>query len=106
MRQCYEKLVRDRIPEIMEREGIRYEIEVLTEELYWEALRKKLVEEAHEVATAGPDELIHELADVHEVLEALQASHGITPDEVDALRKRRREERGGFARKIFLRWTD
>ena len=81
MRKRYEKLVRDRIA-------------------------KKLVEEAHEVAAAGPDELIHELADVHEVLEALQASHEITPDEVDALRKRRREERGGFARKIFLRWTD
>ena len=54
MPQCYEKLVRDRIPEIMEREGIRYEIEVLTEELYWEALRKKLVEEAHGLPQQGP----------------------------------------------------
>ncbi|MCI0711669.1 MAG: nucleoside triphosphate pyrophosphohydrolase [Chloroflexi bacterium] len=62
-RREYNKLVRDNIPEIIAANG--------------QALRQKLVEEAQEVLQAKPDELVNELADVYEVLDALIAAYDL-----------------------------
>lgn len=103
----YDKLIRDRIPEIMDRAGVAYEIDTLDEVAYVAALRTKLVEEAQEAAEAPTDpELIKELGDVLEVVAALTAAAGLDPDEVEAVRVRRRQERGGFERRIRLIRTE
>ncbi len=69
-------------------------------------LRMKLVEEAHEVAAAKGQDLVTELADVMEVLDAVLEVHRIRWDEVQAVQAVRRQERGGFTRRLTLLWTD
>jgi len=103
----YDKLIRDRIPEIMDDAGVSYEIETLDDEAFERALRAKLVEEAGEAAVAaGQGDLAKELADLLEVVRALMKATGLDPENVETLRERRRIERGGFARRLWLRCTD
>jgi predicted house-cleaning noncanonical NTP pyrophosphatase (MazG superfamily) len=105
MRIEYAKLVRDRIPEIIRREGSQCEVVPLAEDDYRQALRDKLVEEAREAAEADPAHLLIELADLSEVMDALMASYSIAPEAVRAAQERRRVERGGFAQRLRLLWT-
>jgi predicted house-cleaning noncanonical NTP pyrophosphatase (MazG superfamily) len=107
VRTTYGKLIRDRIPEILEAEGLRYEIGRLDDEAFKAALLAKLVEEAGEAADAADaDALARELADLYEVIDAVIELHGLDPAAVRALQARRREERGGFERRLALRWTE
>ncbi|MFU8889607.1 MAG: nucleotide pyrophosphohydrolase [Trueperaceae bacterium] len=107
MRTTYDKLIRDRIPEILEAEGLRYEVAPLDGEAFRAALLAKLREEAGEAADAADaDALARELADLYEVIDAVLELHGLDRDAVRALQARRREERGGFARRLVLRWTE
>ena len=98
----YNKLVRDRIPEIIRQSGINCEIAVLSDAEYRIALRLKLIEEATEVAEANENELVTELADLYEVIDALMASYGISGDRILNAQAKRRETRGGFTEKIML----
>lgn len=77
MRKEYDKLVRDRIPEIIRRGGRQCGVEVMPEGKYIQALKDKLIEEAKEAATTGADDLVKELADLYEVMDALMAACGI-----------------------------
>ena len=77
MRKEYDKLVRDRIPEIIRQDGRQCGVEVMPEDEYVQALKDKLVEESQEAAVAGPDDLVKELADLYEVVDALMAACGI-----------------------------
>ncbi|HHX45357.1 MAG TPA: nucleoside triphosphate pyrophosphohydrolase [Chloroflexi bacterium] len=106
MRIAYDKLVRDRIPEVIRTSGRRCGTRVLEEEEYRTALRQKLVEEAREAARAGPEELAGELVDILELIDALLAAEGIDAAAVGELRARKREERGGFEERICLLWTE
>ena len=94
----YNKLVRDKIPEILDGKGVRYEKRIASNEEYKEELIKKLGEETEEFLKAG---VLEELADVIEVIEALKK----LPDyeNVEELRKKKLEERGGFDQKIILK---
>lgn len=96
--ESYNKLVRDKIPDILDRKGIAYEKRTASPEEYRQELIKKLSEEASEFAEAGSPE---ELADVLEVIEALR----ILPEyaDVEELRIKKRAERGGFAERIILK---
>lgn len=98
----YNKLVRDRIPEIIRESGIECEVAVLSDAEYCQALRQKLIEEAAEVAEADGEDLIAELADLYEVIDALMTSYGISGDRILNAQAKRRETRGGFAQKIML----
>ena len=98
----YHKLVRDRIPEIIRENGIECEVTVLSDAEYCQALRQKLMEEAGEVVEAEGEDLVAELADLYEVIDALMASSGISGDRILEAQVKRREERGGFAQKIML----
>lgn len=102
MKNTYNKLVRDKIPDIIEASGNQCEIATLCDRDYQEALRQKLMEEAREVATASPSELIKELADLYEVLDALITTTGISEEMILTEQRIRREERGGFQKKILL----
>src|SRR5437879_587702 len=96
MRKTYDKLVRDRIPEIIRKAGGACQTTTMVDEEYRAALLAKLVEEAQEAAGAGADELITELADLLEVTEATISAHGLSREAVEGERQRRRLERGGF----------
>jgi len=102
MRKEYNKLVRDRIPEIIRQDGRDCEIAVMSEEEYLQALREKLVEEAQEAAEADPAKLVTELADLREIMDALMAAYGIEQAGMLAEQKQRRIERGGFSQRIRL----
>lgn len=106
MRRDYNKLVRDRIPEIIQASGKRCAVETMTATEYHQALLEKLVEEAQEACQAPPDELVTELADLHEVLAALMAAWQIDPEQVQQVQRQRRAERGGFDQRLRLLWTE
>lgn len=95
MRKTYNKLIRDRIPEIMDAAGVEDRVSVMTEAEYRRALLDKVLEEAREVAAASPTEIVKEIADLQEVLEALLRAINLTPEELETLRAQRRAERGG-----------
>ncbi len=95
----YDKLVRDRIPEIVAKDGKVAATHVATDEEYAAKLREKLQEEVAEYLASGAAD---ELADIAEVLRALAAAQGVDQATLDALRDRKAEERGGFSKRIIL----
>ena len=103
MHQYPNKLVRDRIPEIIRAAGNTCEIEVLSDDDYKMALRDKLMEEAKEAAAAADVEtMMTELADLYEVITALMAVYKISPEAVRSKQMWRRERRGAFRKRIRL----
>ncbi|MBD1222142.1 nucleoside triphosphate pyrophosphohydrolase [Virgibacillus halodenitrificans] len=99
----YHKLVRDRIPEIIQSTGKELKTEILNDARYIEELKKKLTEEVTEYQEATSDEeALEELADVLELMHALAKQHGATIDEVEKIRKDKAEKRGAFNEKIYL----
>lgn len=97
--KAYGKLVRDRIPELIERQGKAPILRVLEGDEYVACLRQKLREEADEYLASGQ---LEELADLLEVILALLQVEGLTFRELNRLRLRKRTERGGFDRRLFL----
>jgi predicted house-cleaning noncanonical NTP pyrophosphatase (MazG superfamily) len=106
MRRNYNKLVRDRIPEIIQASGKRYSVETMPDAEYRQALLEKLVEEAQEARQANPDALMTELADLQEVIGAVMAACGISPQAVQQVQDQRHAERGSFERRLRLLWTE
>ncbi|TVR16567.1 MAG: nucleotide pyrophosphohydrolase [Phormidium sp. GEM2.Bin31] len=100
--QYPQKLVRDRIPEIIENSGQQCQIEHLNPDDYRQALRDKLIEEAQEAAEADDDHLLSELADLTEVIDALLTSYKISPESLKKRQQQRHQERGGFEQQIRL----
>lgn len=100
MEKLYNKLVRDKIPEIIERDGKRCEIESLSEKDYIEALDKKIGEELTEYLS---EPCLEELADLIEVIYAATVARGFTLEELEKARQSKAEKRGGFEKRIFLK---
>ncbi|HEU4514038.1 MAG TPA: nucleoside triphosphate pyrophosphohydrolase [Nocardioidaceae bacterium] len=97
------KLVRDRIPEVIEGRGGQAVSHVLEDDdAYRAALLDKLVEEAEEVRDAPVEALLDEAADVYEVLLALAVSQGWTSEQIARRAEEKRAERGGFAGRVWL----
>lgn len=97
--KVHNKLVRDKIPEIIEAAGKKCVTHILTEEEYIEALETKLNEEVEEYQE---DKNLEEMADVLEVLQALCVARGYTLEELEAMRAKKADERGGFGERVFL----
>jgi predicted house-cleaning noncanonical NTP pyrophosphatase (MazG superfamily) len=99
----HNKLIRDRIPDIIEKIGKQYTSRILDNQEYLNELRKKVYEELDEYIHAKSQaETIAELVDVLEVIYALAEYHGVTKDEIEEIRKRKVEEKGGFKQKVYL----
>lgn len=102
MDRVYNKLVRDKIPEIIKASGE----EPVTRELdfneYKLALETKLKEECQEVLTASGEERINEISDVLEVLRALAKLENATLNDVIIIADKKKDERGAFEKRIFL----
>ena len=108
-RLLYYKLIRDRIPEIIEQDGRIFKTLVMSEDEYRLALANKLSEEALEVMEAVSrdiDSLPKELADLYEVIDSLVAAFNLDPDAIRELQQQRRIKRGGFDKRLKLLWTD
>ena len=95
----HDKLVRDKIPEIIAKQGKRPVTHIAAKGEYDKRLREKLKEEATEFYASGRPE---ELADVLEVVHALCKSIGISYESVEQTRVKKAEERGSFDKRIVL----
>ena len=96
----YNKLVRDRIPEIIEASGKTCATEILSDEAYLRLLDAKLDEE---LAEYHSDQNIEELADLLEVIYAAAMARGYTLEQLESVRAAKAEKRGAFANKILLK---
>jgi predicted house-cleaning noncanonical NTP pyrophosphatase (MazG superfamily) len=96
--ETYNKLVRDKIPDILDQKAVPYEKRIASDEEYKQELIKKLREEIEEFQEAGD---IEELADVLEVIRALEK----LPEyqHVEEIRKKKAEEKGAFEKRIILK---
>ena len=95
----YHKLVRDKIPELIEKEGKQSVCSVLSDEAYLEFLDQKLSEELEEYLE---DKSMEELADLLEVMMAVAKARGSSIEEVERIRQQKADKRGGFEKKILL----
>lgn len=103
MKKEYKKLVRDRIPEIIRKKGGVPKVRTLGEAEYLSELKKKFQEELSEYLSAETSEArLEEMADIFEVITALNEAEGRDIEQVIAVQKKKREERGAFKEKIFL----
>ena len=98
--KTYHKLVRDRIPEIIEADGKTCVCETLSDEEYIRLLDQKLNEE---LAEYQESKSLEELADLLEVMQAVVRARGWTLDELEQVRTDKAAERGGFTKKILLK---
>lgn len=96
----YDKLIRDKIPEIIEESGKKCVVEVLDNETYIEYLDKKLDEE---LAEYQADKSLGELADLLEVMYAVTQARGYTIEQLEKARKDKAEKRGGFRKRLKLK---
>jgi predicted house-cleaning noncanonical NTP pyrophosphatase (MazG superfamily) len=97
-----DKLIRDKLPEIMQKEGTNACIRVMERDEYIARLKDKLFEESGEVATVSDNlEIMNELADLLEVMMALAEACGIPFSNVVAAGALKKAEKGGFDAKIY-----
>lgn len=99
-RIIYNKLVRDKIPEIIEADGKACEIDILTDSEYINKIDEKLDEE---LAEYHKDQNLEELADLLEVIHAATVARGYSIEELEALRAQKAEKRGKFEKGFFLK---
>jgi len=95
----YNKLVRDKIPEIIRIIGDTPKTMTLDDETYFHCLNQKLKEEVDEYLEECS---ACELADILEVIYAIAAYKNLTPSDLENIRLKKHDERGGFSDKVFL----
>ena len=88
----YDKLVRDKIPEIIEKSGKKCVVEVMDKETYIQYLDRN-----------QSDKSIEELADLLEVMQAVAVARGYSAEELDNVRKEKATNRGGFEKRLLLK---
>lgn len=99
----YNKLVRDRIPEIIKSQGKTCEVEILDDEAYLKALEDKLLEEVNEYRESHKDE---ELVDIFTTFMYILIAKDIDMDALNRLVFAKGKKRGFFDDKVFLKWVD
>ncbi|MFA5031337.1 MAG: nucleoside triphosphate pyrophosphohydrolase [Patescibacteria group bacterium] len=102
-KKYHRKLVRDRIPEIIEKNGDEVYTKILTLKQYQRELKKKIAEEAKEVIKAKTKtDVIEELADILECVDTLSESYGVPRYALERTQREKRARRGGFKKRIYL----
>lgn len=99
----YNKLVRDRIPEVITSNGGIPKVRRLPASKLAAALKDKLLEESAELWQAKTrDDVVAEMADIREILDALCVQSEIDPREVAKVQRAKRAKRGGFVEGLWL----
>ncbi len=98
----YDKLVRDKIPEIIKKSGITPVIHTASDVEYCSKLKKKLHEEVGELERCDPVCIAEELADVLEVIYAISDYYGVDKKELERIRQEKAITRGSFKERIIL----
>ena len=99
----HNKLVRDKIPDIIKNTGKIHHCRILSDEEYLSELDRKLNEECAEYQA---DKSLEELADMLEVMYAIAEARGYSVAELERVRAEKAENRGGFKEKIYLESVD
>lgn len=107
MRIKYEKLVRDKIPNVIANSGKKFQAHKLgnsglENDFYHVLLQRKLKEECKEYFES---ENIEELADIYEVIMAIANYHGLEMIDIINIANDKYEERGGFEDRVYLEWV-
>ena len=97
--KIYNKLVRDKIPEIIENDNKTCSTRIVDDKEYLDSLNTKLQEELKEYLES---EEVEELADLEEVLRAVLKAKGVEYSDFEKIRLSKVEKRGAFDKKIFL----
>ena len=95
----YNKVIRDKIPEIIADSGKKCNTKQLDDKSFLTELEKKLTEEVNEYSESKD---VEELADLLEVIYRISELRGVNSDELDKIRKNKAEKRGKFNSNLFL----
>ncbi len=95
----YHKAIRDKIPEIIKKDGYSCNVKTLSDEEFLVEIEKKLSEE---VAEYQSDKNPEELADIVEVIYRIAEMRGVSKEELEKIRIKKVEERGSFENNLFL----
>lgn len=95
----YNKLVRDKIPEIIKARGEKFKIHIAGDREYWKKLKKKLLEEIKEFEK---NETACEMADILEIIDAICKYKKFNRRKLEIVKKEKAKKRGGFEKKIIL----
>lgn len=95
----YNKLVRDKIPEYIQKKGGKPVFRLASTDEYWNKLKEKLLEEVEEF---NRDENIEEIADILEVIEAIIKHKNFKRKHIDTVKLTKVQEKGGFKKRIIL----
>ena len=95
----YNKAIRDKIPEIIQESGEKCNIQTLSDEKFLVEIEKKLSEEVTEYQN---DKNPEELTDILEVVYRIAQLKGISKQELEQIRIKKLQDRGGFDKNLFL----
>lgn len=99
----YNKLVRDKILEIIEADGTKYNSRILEPQELLTEVKGKMTEEAKEFQDAeSVQDSIEELADILELVHTALSVMDVTYEELESIRKQKKSKRGGFEKGIYL----
>jgi len=99
----YNKLIRDRIPEIIKEAGWKPTVRTLRKSEFLKAVRKKVFEEAEELIQSKDKKgIIDEIVDIQELLDVLALEIGLPKPKIKKLQIAKRKKRGGFKKRLFL----
>lgn len=99
----YNKLVRDQIPQIIEKSGSKFTTRILHASEHIREIKKKLEEEVHEyLETTNAQDALEELADILELIHAALPIHEATFEDLEKIRVEKKEISGGFEEGIYL----
>ena len=100
MKEEFYKLVRDKVPEILKKEGAVVQYQIMEDKYYRHELFLKLHEETEELMDDPHD--IEEYADILEVLDCIMKLNGVSFEQVMKVKEEKRIKKGSFTDKIFL----
>ena len=95
----FNKVIRDKIPEIIQKDGYTCNIQTLSDEKFLVEIEKKLSEEVTEYQN---DKNPEELADILEVIYRIAQLKGISKEELEKIRVKKLQDKGGFEKNLFL----
>jgi len=99
----YNKLIRDKILEIIREAGEMPYWRVLNKKEYLKEIKRKIFEEAKELIKAkDKKEIINEIVDIQELIDVLTSELGLTKSEIKKQQKIKNKKRGSFKKKLFL----